>query len=88
MTLVALGLLALAVLVWVGRLQKPRPPAAPPQAMSASEARALLGVGSEATAQQIQDAYARLMRMNHPDHGGTHGLAAQINAARDRLLDQ
>jgi hypothetical protein len=26
------------------------------------------------------------MRQAHPDHGGSHGLAAQLNAARDRLL--
>jgi hypothetical protein len=26
------------------------------------------------------------MRMAHPDKGGTSGLAAQLNAARDRLL--
>ncbi len=25
--------------------------------------------------------------MAHPDKGGTAGLAAQLNAARDRLLD-
>jgi hypothetical protein len=28
----------------------------------------------------------RLMRSVHPDKGGTSGLAAQLNAARDRLL--
>jgi len=26
------------------------------------------------------------MRLAHPDKGGTSGLAAQLNAARDRLL--
>jgi hypothetical protein len=26
------------------------------------------------------------MRMAHPDKGGTAGLAAQLNAARDKLL--
>jgi hypothetical protein len=27
------------------------------------------------------------MRMAHPDTGGTTGLASQLNAARDRLLE-
>jgi hypothetical protein len=54
--------------------------------MSADEARRILGVGPEATKAEIQAAYTRLMRMAHPDAGGTAGLAAQLNAARDRLL--
>jgi hypothetical protein len=54
--------------------------------MSLSEARAILGVGPDASASEIQTAYARLMRLAHPDKGGTSGLAAQLNAARDRLL--
>ena len=39
-----------------------------------------------ATKAEIQAAYTRLMRAVHPDKGGTAGLAAQLNAARDRLL--
>jgi curved DNA-binding protein CbpA len=54
--------------------------------MSAAEARRILGVGEGATPQEIQAAYSRLMRAVHPDKGGTAGLAAQLNAARDRLL--
>jgi len=50
------------------------------------EARSILGVGPEASSAEIQAAYARLMRLAHPDKGGTDGLAAQLNAARDRLL--
>lgn len=62
--------------------------AAPPTAacISDSEARSILGVGPEATEAEIREAYGRLMRMAHPDKGGTSGLAAQLNAARDRLL--
>ena len=55
-------------------------------AMSAQEARAILGVGPAATPEEIRAAYTRLMRSVHPDKGGTPGLAAQLNAARDRLL--
>ncbi len=55
------------------------------EAMSLEEARAILGVGPTATAAEIREAYTRLMRRAHPDQGGTSGLAAQVNAARDRL---
>ncbi|MDB5424438.1 MAG: dnaJ-class molecular chaperone [Phenylobacterium sp.] len=54
--------------------------------MSLDEARSILGVTPEATPEEIQAAYTRLMRMAHPDKGGTTGLASQLNAARDRLL--
>lgn len=59
---------------------------APIDAMSLDEARRILGVGAGATRQEVQEAYTRLMRSVHPDKGGTAGLAAQLNAARDRLL--
>ena len=61
-------------------------PLRPPEPLSVTEARAILGVEQEATVTEIRAAYARLMRLAHPDHGGSHGLAAQLNAARDRLL--
>lgn len=54
--------------------------------MSAEAARSILGVGPDATREEIDAAYKRLMRMAHPDKGGTSGLAAQLNAARDRLI--
>lgn len=63
------------------------PPAPPPSAkIGDAEARSILGVGPQASEAEIKEAYARLMRMAHPDKGGTSGLAAQLNAARDRLL--
>jgi len=63
-----------------------RASAQPRGGMSAGEARSILGVGPDATAAEIEAAYKRLMRMAHPDKGGTSGLASQLNAARDRLL--
>ena len=54
--------------------------------MRPDEARSILGVGAEANAVEIEAAYRRLMLRAHPDHGGSTGLAAQLNAARDRLL--
>jgi hypothetical protein len=85
-----LGLALGALGVWLALAARwPRRPAsvAAPHAesMSLGEARTILGVGPEASAADIREAYARLMRRAHPDHGGTSGLAAQVNAARDRL---
>ncbi|MDO8297192.1 MAG: molecular chaperone DnaJ [Caulobacter sp.] len=51
-----------------------------------AEAREILGVAVGATREEIQTAYGRLIRAVHPDAGGTSGLAARLNAARDRLL--
>lgn len=56
------------------------------EAMSEVEARAILGVRAGASLEDVQAAYSRLMRLAHPDKGGTDGLAAQLNAARDRLM--
>ena len=50
------------------------------------EAREILGVAANATKAEIQAAYGRLIRAVHPDAGGTSGLAARLNAARDALL--
>ncbi|MBS0333047.1 MAG: DnaJ domain-containing protein [Proteobacteria bacterium] len=84
--LVVLGLW----LVTTARLNAPRapPPPRPRRAeMTPAEARSILGVGPDAEPQEIQAAYKRLMRAVHPDQGGTSGLAAQLNQARDVLLD-
>ena len=54
--------------------------------MNLDQARAILGVTDGASRDEIEAAYRRLIRRAHPDQGGTSGLAAQLNAARDRLL--
>ena len=64
--------------------QRPIPPRT--EAMTPAEARSLLGVSADATPQQINTAWKRLMARAHPDQGGTEGLASRLNAARDRLL--
>jgi hypothetical protein len=67
----------------------PKPQAKTPTSdklMTDAQARAVLGVDADAGADEIQDAYRRLMRAVHPDLGGSSVLAAQLNAARDRLL--
>jgi hypothetical protein len=68
------------------KVSAPRRP--PERGMSRQEACSILGVEPDATPEEIQAAYSRLMRMAHPDKGGTTGLAVQLNAARDRLLSE
>lgn len=55
--------------------------------MTLAAARAVLGVPAGASREDIVAAHARLIRRIHPDAGGTDGLAAHLNAARDRLLE-
>ena len=85
-------LMLLALGAWLALSSRQPPGAAPPAPetgrMSLEDARSVLGVGPAATRQEIQAAYLRLMRSVHPDKGGTAGLAAQLNAARDRLLER
>lgn len=83
------GIVLLVVGLWLAVSTRRSSPAAAPAArgrMSAEEARGILGVSADAGPEEIQAAYMRLMRTVHPDKGGTSGLAAQLNAARDRLL--
>lgn len=81
--------LILAALSLSGAFAARRTAVTPPRVdVSLDEARSILGVGPSATDEEIQAAYTRLMRMAHPDKGGTSGLAAQLNAARDRLISR
>jgi hypothetical protein len=50
------------------------------------QASSILGVAPDASEEEVQAAYLRLIRRTHPDQGGTSGLAAQLNAARDTML--
>lgn len=51
-----------------------------------AKARKLLGVAPNASREEILAAHRRLVVRVHPDTGGSEGLAAEINAARDVLL--
>jgi hypothetical protein len=89
------AVIMLGPLVW-SWLQKPGPGAArkprfgpAPAArgnMSRDEAFAVLGLAPGASEAQIRDAHRRLMRMAHPDSGGSDWLASRVNQARDLLL--
>jgi DnaJ homolog subfamily C member 19 len=57
-------------------------------AMRPSEARKLLGVGEAASADDIRAAHRALIAKVHPDAGGSAGLATQVNAARDALIEE
>lgn len=83
-----IGLVLLAASVVSALLARRRSakPAVNTSGMSEAEARAVLGLAPNASRNDIQAAYRRLMQRAHPDQGGTVGLAAQLNAARDRLM--
>lgn len=61
------------------------PPSSGPD-VTVEEAYAILGLAPGADEEAIREAYHRLMKQLHPDHGGTDYLAAKINRARDVLL--
>lgn len=54
--------------------------------LTRAEAAALLGVAEDASEEEIDAAYRKLMAKVHPDAGGTSALAQQLNTARDILL--
>lgn len=55
---------------------------------SEDEALSVLGLKPGADRQAVLEAHKRLMRLVHPDRGGTDYLAAKINQARDILLER
>ena len=74
----------------VGRRPQPtraNPPSAA-NALTAPVAREILGIEDGATRAEIVAAHRKLMQRNHPDQGGSTYIAAQLNEARDLLLDE
>ncbi len=56
--------------------------------MDVATACQVLGVPPDADADAIKAAHRRLMNKLHPDHGGSSYLAAQLNEAKDVLLER
>lgn len=57
-------------------------------AMTQQEAYEILGLQPGAGQEAIREAHRALMKRIHPDAGGTSGLAARVNQAKDTLLKQ
>jgi hypothetical protein len=56
--------------------------------MTRKEAYQILGLEPNASQEEIQQAWRRLIKGVHPDSGGSDFLAAKINTAKDILLDK
>jgi len=82
----ALRLLGLAQNVRSSQAHTP-PSSVTTKSMSQQEAFDILGLKSDASRQQIIAAHKRLMQKFHPDKGGSAHLAAQLNLAKDILLE-
>lgn len=57
-------------------------------AMTQQEAYEILGLQPGAGEEAVREAHRALMKRIHPDAGGTSGLAARVNQAKDVLLKQ
>ena len=54
--------------------------------MTRKEALDILGLDENATKNEIQDNYQKLMKKNHPDLGGSDWITKKLNEAREILL--
>jgi hypothetical protein len=54
--------------------------------MTKEQAFKILDISENASKEEIEEAYKRLMKKNHPDVGGTEYFASQLNEAKDLLL--
>jgi len=69
-----------------GTAGAPPPPKSQGSAMTRAEAYEVLGLKSGASPDEVHAAHRRLMRLAHPDTGGSDWLASRVNQARDVLL--
>lgn len=89
------GLVLFGPLIWNwwkqhAAAQGPRdsPPARRGGAMSRAEALQILGLTDPVSESDVRSAWVRLMRVAHPDGGGSDWIAARVNQAKDVLLDR
>ena len=54
--------------------------------MGRAEALSILGLQDPVSESDVRAAWVRMMRVAHPDGGGSDWLAAQVNQAKDVLL--
>ena len=73
------ALAVIAAICWLGQRRRET-------ALTAAEARDLLGVSPHAREEEIRTAHRRLIGRVHPDAGGSDALARRVNAARDILV--
>ena len=93
LALVVIGLFTVVRILkrlWAERLRAAARSSVPPaqsHKLSRHEALEILGLGEDASRDDILHAYRDLMRKVHPDSGGSDYLASKLNQAKDTLLD-
>ncbi len=53
--------------------------------MTRKEALNILGLREGSSKESVREAHRRLMRLNHPDNGGSTYVATKVNEAKDFL---
>lgn len=54
--------------------------------MTRKEAFQILGLREGSSKEEIREAHRKLMRLNHPDNGGSTYVATKVNEAKDALI--
>ena len=58
-----------------------------PGQMSLDQAYDILGLDRDAGQKDVMASYKRLIKIFHPDRGGSEFMSAQLNEAKDKVLD-
>ena len=56
--------------------------------MTRAEALEILGLEEGADREAVVEAWRRLIKLNHPDHGGSKYIAAKLNEAKRVLIGE
>eukprot|EP01091_Cochliopodium_minus_P002930 TRINITY_DN12765_c0_g1_i1.p1 TRINITY_DN12765_c0_g1~~TRINITY_DN12765_c0_g1_i1.p1 ORF type:complete len:118 (+),score=28.17 TRINITY_DN12765_c0_g1_i1:42-395(+) len=57
------------------------------EVMSKAEASKILNIGKNSTEEEIKIAHRKMMKLNHPDKGGSQYISVKINEAKSVLLE-